>query len=302
MPYKHRTKPAKLVILGLLNTRMDSLSDNDKQYYYNLKKGYEGEVMFDALTEELQCDCLILNDLLLKVNNTIFQIDTLIIFSDTISVYEVKNYEGDYYYESDRLYKKPKSEFSDPLNQLNRSESLLRQLLHNLGFTMPIDASVVYINPEFTLYQAPLNKPFILPTEVKRYLNKLNTTPSKLNGKHRMLADKLKSLHIEESPYQQIPSFDYGQLKKGITCAECSSFLISVEGRKCVCKNCGHQELVPAAVMRTVNELKLLFPHLKITTNLVHEWCKVVKSKKRIRIILENNFKIVGVRRWSFFE
>ena len=43
-----------------------------------------------------------------KINNTTFQIDTLIIISETIYFFEVKNYEGDYYYESDRLYKKPK--------------------------------------------------------------------------------------------------------------------------------------------------------------------------------------------------
>lgn len=300
-PYKPRTESTELLILRFLNTRMN-LSEKDKQYYFNLKKGYEGEVMFDTLTEKLTCKCLILNDLLLKVNNTHFQIDTLIIISETIYLYEVKNYEGDYYYESDKLYKKPKLEINNPLNQLIRSESLLRQLLHNLGFKIPIDASVVFINPEFTLYQSPLNKPFIFPTQVNRYLNNLNMTPSKLNGKHRMLADKLISLHIEESPYKQLPPYDYDQLRNGITCAVCNSFLISVEGRKCVCNACGHEEVVEAAVIRSVKEFKLLFPNQKITTNVIHDWCKVVTSKKRIRKILEKNFKMVGVHQWSFYE
>lgn len=300
MPYKSRTKPTELIILGFLNTRM-TLSDNDQQHYFNLKKGYEGEVMFDSLTEKLQCECLILNDLLLKINNTTFQIDTLII-SETIYLFEVKNYEGDYYYESDKLYKKPKSEIINPLHQLNRSETLLRQLLHNLGFSLPIDASIIFINPEFTLYQAPLSKPFIFPTQINRYLNKLNTTPSKLNNRHQILADKLISLHIENSPFKQFPSYDYEQLQKGITCLKCSSFSISVEGRNCVCKECGYEEKVPSAVMRSVNEFKLLFPNQKITTNIIHDWCKVVKSKKRIKKILEKNFKIVGVHRWSYYQ
>lgn len=34
--------------------------------------------MFDALTDKLQCDCYILNDLLLNLNDSKFQIDTLI--------------------------------------------------------------------------------------------------------------------------------------------------------------------------------------------------------------------------------
>ncbi len=76
MLYKARTKSKELLIMELLNTRMN-LSSTDKQYYHSLKKGYEGEVLFDALTEKLQCECFILNDLLLNINNTNFQIDSL---------------------------------------------------------------------------------------------------------------------------------------------------------------------------------------------------------------------------------
>jgi hypothetical protein len=117
-----------------------------------------------------------------------------------------------------------------------------------------------------------------------------------------MLADKLISLHIKDSPFKQLPSFEYDQLQKGITCVNCNLLSISVEGRKCVCKECGHEEVVANAVMRNVEEFRLLFPNRKITTNVIHEWCKVVKSKKWIRRILEKNLKIVGVHQWSFYE
>ncbi|RUQ27456.1 NERD domain-containing protein [Peribacillus cavernae] len=279
-----------------------NLSDKDKQHYFNLKKGYEGEVLFDSLTDKLDCECFILNDLLLKFNNSVFQVDSLIIFSSTIHFFELKNYDGDYFYEQERLYNKSKSEINNPLNQLSRSESLLRQLLHNFGFKIPINSSVVFINPEFTLYQAPLNKPFIFPTQVNRYLKNLNTTSSKLDRKHKMLADKLISQHIKDSPFKLLPPYNYDQLQKGITCVECSSFSISVKGRKCVCEDCGHEELVDTAIMRSVDEFKHLFPDQKVATNVIHEWCKVVKSKRGIRRILENNFNKVGVHQWSYYE
>ncbi|AZV45241.1 nuclease-related domain-containing protein [Peribacillus asahii] len=301
MAYKSRTKSSRLLILKSLNIRMN-LSDNESQQYFNLEKGYEGEGIFDTFTEKLQCECLILNDLLLKMNGSLFQIDSLIITSEAIYFYEVKNYEGDYYYESDRIYKNPKFEIINPINQLSRSESLLRQLLHNLGFNLPINASVVFINPEFTLYQSPLNKPFIFPTQVNRYLNKLNKISLKLNEKHKMLADKLVELHIEDSPFQQLPPYDYDQLRKGMTCVKCDSFAIYVQGHKCICKGCGHKELAETTIMQSVEELKLLFPKQKITTNLIYDWCKVVKSKKRIRRILEKNYKKVGVHQWSFYQ
>ncbi|GER65555.1 hypothetical protein BpJC7_17370 [Weizmannia acidilactici] len=103
MLYKDRTKSLELFIFKSLNRRMD-LTEKDKQYYWNLEKGYEGERHLDLLTEKLECDCLVLNDLRLYLNNTTFQIDTLVITGETIYVFEVKNYEGDFYYEGERIY------------------------------------------------------------------------------------------------------------------------------------------------------------------------------------------------------
>jgi hypothetical protein len=301
MPYKSRNQSSELKVLESLNTRMN-LSGKDKQHYFNLKKGYEGEILFDLLTKKLQCECLILNDLLLKLNNSLFQIDTLIITSEIIYLFEVKNFEGDFYCESDRFFKKPNTEIHNPLTQLSKGESLLRQLLQNLGFNIPICASVVFINPEFTLYQTPLNKPFIFPTQLNTYFKKLHTLPSNLNKKHEILADKLISLHIEDSPYKLLPPYEYDLLRKGITCRGCTSFSISITGKKYVCMECGHEELFEAAVTRSVNEFKLLFPTRKVTTNVIYDWCNVVKSKKSIRRILDKNFTKAGVHQWTFYE
>ena len=42
-----------------------------------------------------------------------------------------------------------------------------------------------------------------------------------------MLANQLVSLHIVDSPYKQLPSYDYDHLQKGITCAKCNSLSIT---------------------------------------------------------------------------
>ena len=61
-------------------------------------------------------------------------------------------------------------------------------------------------------------------------------------------------------------------------------------------KNCFHQ--MSCEVLRNLNSL---FPNQKATTKAIHEWCKVVESKKRIKSILEKNFKIIEINRWSYF-
>ena len=225
--------------------------------------------------------------------------------SDTIFVFEVKNFEGDYYYDpaTDKIFPNSKDvDIVNPLIQLMRSETLLSQLLLRNGFKFPIKSFVIFINPEFTLYQAPLNKPIIFPTQIKRFLKKFDVKQSRITSKHKLLAEKLISHHMTESEYSQIPTFEYDQLKKGITCAACNSFLVSVDGRSCVCMECGHRESVTNAVLRSVREFKLLFPERKITTNGIFEWCQVVESRKSIRNILENNLKAAGDNRWTFYK
>ena len=57
---------------------------------------------------------------------------------------------SDFNYENERiLLLKDRSEITNPLLQLSRTESLLRQLLIKLNYTIPIESSVVFINPEF---------------------------------------------------------------------------------------------------------------------------------------------------------
>ncbi|GHI01304.1 nuclease-related domain-containing protein [Neobacillus kokaensis] len=293
-------KPSKLILLEILNTRMDM--PHDYVYYYSkLKKGYEGELMFNALTEKLSCDCYILNGLRFEFNNTTFQIDSMIGKQETLYMNEVKNFEGDYFYKNGKFYSRNGAERKDPLVQLERSSSQLRQLLHHLGYNIKVEPYVVHVNPEFTLYQAPLDSPVVLPTQVKRYISNLNMNSSKLDRKHENLCDKLISLHVEEDPYAQLPPYTYAGMRKGFTCAICNSFEISVHGQHCVCGGCRHVETVESAVLRSVWELKMLFPKLKVTTNLVYDWCGGVGCRKRISRILGKYFKVVGERRWIYY-
>ena len=68
-----------------------------------LEKGYKGEKIFDQRLEKLSLDCLIINDLLLETANTHYQIDSFLITPPKIHIFEVKNFEGDYLIEGNRM-------------------------------------------------------------------------------------------------------------------------------------------------------------------------------------------------------
>jgi hypothetical protein len=109
MIIKPRDESKELKLLRSLNGRMN-LSVKEANYYWNLEKGFRGEKKFDEWSEKLSYDWLVVNDLLLECNNTVFQIDTLLISQETIYLFEVKNFEGDFFIDTDRWYALPRTE------------------------------------------------------------------------------------------------------------------------------------------------------------------------------------------------
>ncbi|MDQ6599291.1 NERD domain-containing protein [Bacillus salipaludis] len=301
MPFKARVESEDLKRFKILDQRM-LLTADEKKYYKALLKGYEGEVQFDSLTEKLQSDSFILNDLVLEVNHTKFQIDSTIIFQNTYHFFEVKNYEGDYIYDPENFKSGSGKPIQNPLDQLKRSKTLIRQLLQNLGYNLQVEGHVIFINPEFTLLNAPYDLSFIYPSQLNRFLKKLDMKPSRLNNIHIKLANQLVALHQSKVSMIKLPTYEYDQLKKGLNCKGCDSFSVSVQGKKQICNECGYVEMISTAVLRSVEEYKLLFPNWKINSNIIFDWCGGAISKRRIGRTLGKSLKIVGVHQWAVYE
>lgn len=301
MPLKNRTKSKDIKILKLLNARME-LDQTSKRRYYNLTKGFEGEVMFDKLTIGLDSKFYILNDLQLESHSTEFQIDSLFVAQNSIIPCEIKNFEGNYYFEKDNFYHcVTKEQITNPLHQLNRGKNLLHQLLQKNGFNFPIEGYLNFINPHFYLYQAPFNDKIIYPTQHQSFLKKMESKPPKLNDQHRIVADFLIQAHNPVSPYKKLPPYSFSNLRKGNICKNCNSFFVTFVDRKLICNKCGFVETLEDVVKRNVDEIMLLFPDLKINANTVIEWCKLEDHKRKIRRILLKNFKRIGHGKYTSY-
>lgn len=124
MIIKERKEPDGLRVYSYLDRRAP-LSEKEKQYYRSMQKGFEGEKHFDSLKKQLTSEHYMLNDLLLKHPNNHFQIDSLMIQANEICIYEIKNYQGDFYYDNNHtlMYRSPQTEVSNPLIPLQKSES-----------------------------------------------------------------------------------------------------------------------------------------------------------------------------------
>ncbi|WP_079509371.1 nuclease-related domain-containing protein [Mesobacillus jeotgali] len=294
MLLKARTEPAELIAMRNLNRRME-LPAQEKFRLWTMEKGYTGEVLFDRMTENLSEERYIIDDLLLQVNNSYFQLDKVIIAQDAVYLIDIKYHEGDYYLKEDKLYSlHSQREHKNPIIQLTRSETLFRQLLEKLKMNHLVRASIVFNNPEFTLYQAPMNQPIILPTQIKRFLKELNSTSSKLGESHKKLAQTLLSLHQIKNPFTTLPEYQYAELEKGMHCRNCGSLNTVIVHYDLVCGKCGSHERIEQAIVRHIEEIKVLFPEMRITTQTVYEWCNGKISRRTVSRVLKKHYVVVG--------
>ena len=302
MLVKKRSESNELMVLRSLSLRMN-LSKKEKHRYFNLEKGYQGEVIFDHLLENIHEDQLILNDLLFEINHSYFQIDTLIISHGVTHLIDIKNFEGDCYLEGDNFYSvKSNREYSNPISQLKRCENLFSQLLQRLKFNYSIKSAVIFINPTFTLYQASIDQPIVLPSQVSHFINDLNNTPRQLTNKDKELAQKLLTLHQSENPFNFLPNYSYEELKKGVYCFDCQSYHLFIKKHHLVCRTCKMSEKIRSAIFRHTKEFQLLFPNRKITTHCISEWCGENINKKTIRRVLKQNYTAKGKNSGTYYE
>lgn len=304
MIVKERNTPHRLLVMNTLANRMN-LSRDDRNKHTNWIKGDEGEIKFIGLTRvRLTRDCLILNDLYLEVKGKSCQLDTLVVTAKGLSIYEVKNFEGEYYYQNEKMYHgRYEKEVYDPAYQIRNAESVVRQLLDQLGYNFAVKKYIVFVNPNFTLFGAPRNSGLILPSMIDSHFTAINEISGHLNQTHYQFAEEIKTLHKVDFSLRHVPYYDDKLLKKGATCVQCGKFINQfTKKRSCVCSNCGKEELVSHTIVRLAKERKLLFPNEKITVSVLLQWCDYQLSASRIRYILNKYFKAEGTGRWRYYK
>ena len=295
-----RSESKELVLIQSLNKRL-VFSNEEKQYFYYLRKGDQGEKYWADVLNRLSNDVLILHDLTLNHKQTVFQIDTVCIFQKVVLSFEVKNYEGDFQLKPNDLWiSSSGAEIKSPMLQVRRSESMLRQLFQSLRLNLPIEYYLVFVHPEFMLYGAPSDQKIIFPPQINRFIKTLNQKDSSLSQDHYKLASQLISLNAKYIKSEPFIQYKYEQLKKGVWCKKCSKPLIP--RYNCLyCSYCYIEYPIGGAILSYIEELLLLFPNIKITTNQIFDWCGEIISKKVIQKVLNSNFKKMGENRHSYY-
>jgi hypothetical protein len=295
-------KSRELQVLSLLRQRT-RLDDDSFSSYNRLQSGYLGERKFASLLKEnLTAQPIILYHLLLEFERCLFEIDCLMIFAGQIYLIEVKYFQNDYVYDDGNWVNvRTKKKAKNPIHQLSRCEDLLQNFLSSHGIYLDINAKVVFVHETFTLYQAPLKLPYILPTQVKRFIDTLNDLRCSLTEQEMKTAKLLVENHLADSPHERLPTYDFSKLRKGIFCLACEKPLKPYRRKALICGTCNAIECLDSAVIRGVVDFSVLFREERITTTVIYQWIGQTVTVKTIRSILSEYMIKKGKHRYTYF-
>ncbi|QPC46840.1 nuclease-related domain-containing protein [Mangrovibacillus cuniculi] len=297
---KEREEPLELKLLKVLKRRT-VLNEQLKRRIMALEKGYEGERRFDKVFQGSLGNCLFLNDLHFSHDSNYFQIDSLLISALGIHLYEIKNMEQEYFMEDNKLFKFPRYEISNPLNQLSRTELLFKQMLQKYELRVDFNPYVVFINPNFTLLQAPINKRIILPTQINHHLQSLSKKLPPLPPTKFELAKEILSLETTERVIREMPTYTFEELRKGVSCLRCGGLNTKREYRMIKCLTCSNVNSLDESILHTIDEFELLFPFERLTTSIIVNWCNQEISPSIALRILKKRYEMQKTKRWSYF-
>ena len=281
------------------------LSQELELYLENLERGYKGESRFALeILDVLTCAHVVLRDLRLPMDNNHFQLDAVLLSGNQLIIFEVKNWSGSFVYQDGQFMSRRSAKpYKNPTEQLGRCVVNMQYLLRKWGYDFEVIGRVVFINPSFYLYGAPLDQPFLFAPELADWVKGLNRFDGWVNERHRSLAALLVSKDCPAKvDFEILPEFTFIELKKGLDCCSCGSFTTKVVGQRVRCLDCGTVERTKEAIVRLAEELVQLFPKTKITSRLVGEYCGGRLSRQRINRSLSGKYEGRGRTRGRHFQ
>lgn len=294
--------PPSLLHQEILLRRKDLLSTAEQQYNRQYK-GLIGERMLATSFKKINNEkALPLYGLLFTANETEFQIDCLLLTNEAIFLLEVKNYTGNYYIKDNKIYfLQTNKEITSPFLQLERSAFLFNKLLEQLQVTIEVRPYIAFVNNSFTLYQAPPHLPIIFPTQIKRFIQKTNANNTPLTNQTKSLAQLLISHHQKKSAYEQLPSYKFDELNRGVFCAICRKQLYRKNKLYFTCTTCDTLVHIDFIILHATAEYHTLFPTRSITTKHINDWCDKAFSNNTVRNVLQNNLKTIPNGRYTHY-
>ena len=278
----NREIPVELLYYRALSARTE-LTANEKYQMNIMKKGYEGECLYDKILDEVGHDNVyIFRDVYLKIGNTITQYDSIVITDDYVAVNEIKNFLGDFHYSKDIWYRNGHSLEDDTFAQLRRAQGKLMKLSKDFAVKFEVHGALIFINDDFRLTsdKDDIWDKTIVRSHLRNYLRSLNS--GYRGEKAKKIANIINKHRVNNTHFNVKPNIS--RLRLGFYCGECKNYDLEKRRFHFKCSCCGTIETNETHLLRAISDHKFLFYNQPVT-------------KKSILYLINNQLKRSAVGR-----
>ena len=235
-----------------------NLSFDDKRNLKVYEDGFSGECLYDKLFDEIGHDNLyIFRDVYLTAGKSGAQYDSIIISGDEITINEIKNYTGEYYYKEGRFIKNGEIVPDNPFTQVERAAGKLYRICRNSRINADVITKVIFPNDDFKLYSEDNSiwKNIVIRMDMKKYFRSFKVQHN--TEKSGRLVSMIRG-HISENPYFN-GSRNTGDIRRGLYCGNCGNFNLIKTRYHRECSRCKTKESNETHMLRAMSDYKYLY-------------------------------------------
>ena len=305
---KTREYPKEIMILEAIVRRFppdDFRKADFEKKLYRKRAGYKGEKTLDYYLEKIDhSEMVILQDLRIPINNTHFQIDTLIITPYFLLIIDSKNYAGTLIFLPEfnqliRVQNDIEEVFPDPILQTKIQASQLKAFLKKHHVTpLPIENLVAISNTQAIIKNPTNDKEvsyrvfrsanvaFKIPPFYKKH------TQSHLSKNDmKRLARHLIKAHEPLIPDPKSMNLPFDRMNTGVQCPACEAFGMDYRQGKWTSLSCGHK--TADAHIQALKDYFLIYGP-SITSKQFREFTKVGSPSTAKRLLASMNLTFDG--------
>lgn len=253
-----RRKSHELQWLETLGKRKQ-LNEEQRRALQRSQKGFVGERQMDKLVETFLPEITaIIDDITLKYQSTVVQIDKILLVGTTVYIIDMKFYQGDYILQYNSWQRNGKKLPTNILEQLRRAVRVVENIFKENQIDLKVKGVLAFLNPESNIY---------VEDTVPEKILAVNELPLWLLELKKYFSDE-RYLHWQSVLFQyqidgyrtkrQLTLEEEKHLQKGICCPRCHQFNTRQNKHTVVC-SCGYEEVKATAYVRTITEYGVLF-------------------------------------------
>lgn len=297
--------PTELDIYQIMRYRKNP-SAKENNYCDRLVAGNNGEnIVIDYFNKYGKKHWLGIRNFWLNYYGT-SECDLVLMTNNACYIFEIKNFDGYFEYKNGECFLNGNLLRRNCMTQIKRTYTSLQEITHKYSSLIKVYGVLLFIGEHnhVTIDTNSSDIQIIQKNQLKRFIQNIaeeeSLEPVTFNPKQLITYyEKFEN----NNPYSAKPikKKKLSKLQKGIYCARCKSFNVSIHKHSIRCL-CGHIEFRDQAMLRTICELGTLTFNSHLKQSEIRHFINKQASVGYTINILKNHFNMINKNRYTYYE